>query len=381
MDPRITFTRASTATFTGQNGRIQSAAINAPRFDYNPTTLAPLGLLIEEQRANLLPRSEEFDNAAWGKSGAATITANTAVSPDGTVNADLLNGTSPSDYVSQVPSYTSGILYTHSCFVKAGVGSVVTLRGSGAVFGSEILVNYNLLTGVATVAGGSPSGFNAINVGNGWWRCWFQATASATASAQFQIRPSTGSILLYGAQLEVGAFPTSYIPTVASQVTRAADVAVMTGTNFSDWYNATEGTFFVNGLTNRPYSGSTGGQFLSPAANAANRMWIAQGTTTNFVNVNGQSSGSTQWDFSVGGAPVANQQTRAALAYATNNIAASANGSAVGTDTSAVIPTVTQLTIGIGVTLSAASTINGHIRQIVYYPRRLSNSELQGLTS
>ena len=83
----ITFTRSTTATFVGSNGLIQSAAINAPRFDFDPVTLAPLGFLIEEQRVNLLLYSAEFDNAAWAKTN-TTITANATTSPDGTANAD-----------------------------------------------------------------------------------------------------------------------------------------------------------------------------------------------------------------------------------------------------------------------------------------------------
>lgn len=185
LDRRITFSRTTNATLVDATGKL---------------TYAP---------NNLVTNSEAFENAAWTKAGAATIGANVIAAPNGTFTADILNGSSPSDYVAQSPSYLAGSSYTHSCYVKAGAGGVVTLRGSTAVFGVEILVNYNLSTGVATVASGSPSTFGAIDTGNGWWRCWFSATASATASAQFQIRPSTGSIYLWGAQLEQVTYQTA----------------------------------------------------------------------------------------------------------------------------------------------------------------------------
>jgi hypothetical protein len=395
LDSRVTFTRSTTATFTGSNGLIQSAAINAPRFTYDPTTLESLGLLIEEQRTNLVTYSEQFDNAAWTKSN-ATITANATTAPDGALTGDTLveNTATSTHQISQSISFTSGTSYSYTVFAKSdGTNRRLAIFTAAAAFGTGANDSFDLSTG--TVAVNQSGGASIVNVGNGWYRCRTTRTATATVSSTFVLRlvnPSAADILSYtgdgtsgvfiwGAQLEAAAFSTSYIPTVASQVTRAADLASMTGTNFNSWYNATEGTFFVDGSTNRPYSASVGGQFLSPAADSSNRMWIAQGTTTNFVSVNGQSGGSGQWDFTVGGAPTSNQQTRAALAYAINNIAASANGSAVATDTSATIPSVTQLTIGIGVTLSAGSTINGTINKIVYYPRRLTNGELQAITS
>jgi hypothetical protein len=86
LDPRVTFTRSTTATFVGSNGLIQTAAINAPRFDYNPVTLAPNGLLIEEQRVNSLLYSDQFQQATWSKVG--VVTANATTAPDGTTTAD-----------------------------------------------------------------------------------------------------------------------------------------------------------------------------------------------------------------------------------------------------------------------------------------------------
>jgi hypothetical protein len=370
----ITFTRASTATYFDSAGVLQSAAIDAPRLDYNPSTLAAQGLLIEESRQNLLTYSAEFDNAAWSKSGAATITSNALTSPAGTTTADLLNGSSPADYISQAPSYTSGTAYTHSCFVKAGAGNVVTLRGTAAAFGTEILVDYNLSTGVATVSGGSPSAFGAINTGNGWWRCWFAATASATASGQFQIRPSTASIYLWGAQLEAGAFPTSYIPTTTAALTRAADVASVN--TLSPWFNASAGTIYAE------YQRFYVGAFYFPRV-----VSFATGGSNNDLIEFAYSTPNDQFAIVAAGAaqgPVilANGGTalnKIAGAYALNDAAASLNGAAVVTDNTSLVPTVSQMNIGNR--QDGLRPFSGYLRRITYYPRRLANADLQTITA
>jgi hypothetical protein len=187
----------------------------------------------------------------------------------------------------------------------------------------------------------------------------------------------TSSLILWGAQLEAGAFATSYIPTVASQVTRAGDLAVMTGTNFSSWYNATEGTFYA--------------QFTPAASNfgANKNIFVASdGTTNNFIGLRYASSGSqptmaattsavVQANVATG-AMVAGTNYKLAGAYKANDFAASRNAGTVGTDTSGTIPTVTQAAIG---ALASVGIGTQHIQRLVYYPRRLSNAELQGLTS
>jgi hypothetical protein len=399
LDPRVTFTRASTGTYFDQLGVMRTAASGVARFEHNPITFESLGLEIEEQRTNLVTYSDDFANAAWTKTE-GTITANTVVSPDGTLNGDkFIESTTASSVHVLISAAATGVLsttYVASFYIKSAERTrarvVMTFGGSNGVYADADLSAGTV--GAATALNTATAGVSTItSVGNGWFRVTVSGSSSASTSITTRVeildasgnRSYTGNgssgIFIWGAQLEAGAFPTSYIQTVASQVTRAADAASMTGTNFSSWYNQAQGTFFVDGSTNRPYSASVGGQFLSPAADSSNRMWIAQGNTTNFVQVNGQSGGSGQWDFFVGSAPVANQQTRAALAYSINDIAASGNGSAVGTDTSATIPSVTQLTIGVGVTLSAGSTINGTIRKIAYYPLRVTNANLQALTS
>ena len=387
LDPRITFTRATTATFTGSDGLIQTAAINAPRFDYSPTTLAPLGLLIEEQRTNLLTYSEQFDNAAWTKTN-STVTANTIVAPDGTLTGDkhipdsgaTIGAGATATRVYQSPSLTSGTAYTLSIYAKAGEYDELEL----AVITSPIVSATFSLT-LGTVVSGTGTTITAV--GNGWYRCTLTFTATSTGA--IQIRWSSGSstvstgdgysgIYIWGAQLEAGAFPTSYIPTVASQVTRSADVAVMTGTNFSDWYNATEGTLYAEAARNGFVAFSTISSISDGTAN--NGIFMSSGSAppeTIRLNVNVAGVQQALLNF---GSVSAGVFYKTAGAYKTNDFAGSMNGASVLTDTSGTIPLVDRLTIGCGATASSQFA-NGTIRKIAYYPVRIQNAQLQGLTS
>ena len=389
LDPRITFTRSTTATFTGSNGQLQTAAINAPRFGYDPVTLAPLGLLIEEQRTNMLTFSEQFDNAAWNKSS-ITVTSNNAVAPDGSNTAETLTDSLDASLTVHAMlqtngTFVSGTSYTASFYAKQGtlVGCLILFPSTA--FTSNITARFRLDTGTVAF---TDAGVTAVitPVGNGWYRCSATATATSSATAPLQFRTATsaesfyqgagnGTIQAWGAQLEAGAFPTSYIPTVASQVTRAADVAVMTGTNFSSWYNAAEGTLF--------------GQFL--LGSNANRviMQFTDGTNNNTINMRYASNTQPQLQVSSGGVIQAelfgaNASTNIvynrAASVGANDFREYVNGAVSGTpDTSGVMPVLTQMNIG--ATRDGFNFLCGHIRRVAYYPRRLSNAELQSLTT
>ena len=391
MDPRITFTRSTTATFTGSNGLIQTAAINAPRFDYDPVTLAPLGLLIEEQRTNLVTYSEQFDNVVWTKTN-ATITANTIAAPDGALTGDkLVEDTSNSIHLcTQSVTLAASTVYARTLYVKAAERSGIELQADPTLYGgTPQRVQFNLTTQVVTVASGTATG-SMQSVGNGWFRLTviYPAT-SGSGSNGFQTRLLDGSgnnsytgdgysgINIWGAQLEAGAFPTSYIPTVASQVTRAADVAAMTGTNFSSWYNQSEGTLFGEfsvppSLTNFPNT-------IGAASDGTTLNQIAAYAHTTGLYVNIRTGGVVQGDPGVLGSPVIAANAKFAHAYQVNNCVSAWNGVSGTPDTSVTLPTVNQFRIG----TNGASTgpLNSHIRKIAYYPRRLSNTELQGITS
>jgi hypothetical protein len=213
--------------------------LNIPRIDY--TNGSCPSLLVEPQRSNLFLSSQQFDDANWVKAG-GTITANVAISPDGTQNADLFNNAN----IYQQRTQANNTTYCFSVYVKKNTASNIVIgyidNVVGFVGGD---ITYTYLTNTITVsqsANGSVSG-QAIDVGNGWIRLILKYTTIATVTFNYQLIASNGSYV-YGAQLEVGSYATSLIPTQASSVTRNADVISKTG--ISSLIGQTEGTIFCD---------------------------------------------------------------------------------------------------------------------------------------
>lgn len=395
LDPRITFTRASTATYFDYAGVLRTAQNNIARFDYNPSTLAPRGLLIEEQRTNLATYSQEPSNAAWNKTR-ASITADTIIAPDGTLTGDKLveDTTASNTHRTSIAavSIVSGSSYTWSIYLKAGerTFAFVALHtgSSGNAFTTLPSFYVNLLTGEITDASATVTASSAVNVGNGWFRVSISATATSTTTNNPAIFLATASgtnsytgdgtsgIYIWGAQLEAGAFPTSYIPTTTTALTRSADVASMTGTNFSSWFNAVEGTIVFQSQTAQ---GSNAYPYSLFGTDTQNRIF------SNYTTTQRMQSG-----VRVGGVFVAAENSandtaplntfgKGAVAYKANDFGFSWNGAAALTDTSLSLPTVVKLDIGNNGGL-ATNFLNGYIQRIAYYPTRLADAQLQALT-
>jgi len=379
----ISFARNSTGTYIGEDGLIKTAAANEARFDHNPTTRESLGLLIEEERTNLLTYSEQFDNAGWPKFG-ATITANATTAPDGTTTADKFASTSGAAliYVQQANyALSNGERYTRSVFAKASEISSFTLQIGNTSTGTA-LVQVNLSTGTAT------NGAVVTTLPNGWFRISYSYIQSGTLSDFYFTLPantiSGNGIFIWGAQLEAGSFPTSYIPTTSSQVTRAADVASITGANFSSWYNQTEGTVFASG----DFVNAGAGSFSRPVALAGANVGIDEISLYTRISVgagDGSIFGAVTVNSSLEGdlsAPIGQPNLSggygSAIAYKANDFGLSSNGLAPTVDTSGTLPTITQLIIMGNVRFQ--NRLSGHIRRLTYWPARLPNTTLQSLT-
>jgi hypothetical protein len=364
-----------------------ASAYYGPRFDYNPVTLAPRGLLIEEQRVNLLLRSEEFDNAGWIKS-LVSATANVTTSPDGTTNADRItaDGSSNPHTVQQNVTYTAAA-HTLTAYAKRDTNNFVQLRfGASAIAGGTGFANFDLNDGTVGTIGAGLSAASITPAGNGWYRCTITGTtlvaasnlgfyivASATAPSA-EVNSLATSVFLYGAQLEVGSFPTSYIPTVASTVTRAADSVTMTGTNFSSWYNTSEGTIVASADSVRPAATSPATRVFQFDDGTVNNN-IRSGSTATLQVVD---AGVTQANITATPAiTFGGTVFKFASAYKLNDFASVTTG-AVATDTSGTVPTVTQLSLG---GPSTSGVLNGHIRTFTFYPSRLTNAQMQALAS
>jgi hypothetical protein len=305
----ITFTRASNATFFDSNGLIQTATTDVPRFDHNPATGESLGLLVEEQRVNLLLNSETL----------ATQSATVAAA------AHTLS------------------FYGTGSVVLSGAHSA-TVNGTGAY----------------------PT----------------RTTLTFTPSAGSLTLTVTGTVQY--ANLEAGAFATSWIPTTGSTATRSADVASITGANFSGWYRQDEGTMFVSGdfvkagpSTFSRMVGLAGANTGIDEISVYTRIGIGGGDGAIFGAVTVNSS--LEGDLSAPtGFPDFSGGYRSAIAYKANDFGLSSNGLAPTVDTSGTLPTITQLVI-MGI-VRFQRRHNGHIRRITYWPRRLANTTLQTVT-
>jgi hypothetical protein len=173
----------------------------------------------------------------------------------------------------------------------------------------------------------------------------------------------------------MAAFASSYIPTVASQVTRNADAVSMTGSNFTSWYRPDEGALYAEFSTASP--SSTSGVFVANDNTGANRVELRNESSVS--RLTSVQSSVSQANIFAGAIPAVGAFSKLAGAYKLDNFAASANGANAGIDSSGTVPTVTQARIG--AVDGGSNFLNGHIRKVSYYPQRISNAALQALTS
>jgi len=394
----ITFTRASTGTFFDSAGVLQSAAIDAPRFDYNPSTLAAQGLLIEESRANLLSYSEDFGNAAWTKSG-ATVSTDTTTAPTGTTIADsLIENTSTGQHrvFRTVSGTTNTNPYTLSVFAKANTRTRIYLGiAEGTTFVRQGNAIFDLSAGTVVFAGGGSGGATGGSatitaVGNGWYRCTYTLTLGGTDTTVFSDinLVSTGTTInytgdgasnlyLWGAQLEAGAFPTSYIPTTTTALTRSADVASVN--TLSPWYNASASTLYTEFTTPVPTSVTASAVVAGfDDGTANNRFSNFYTSNTGAIAANQIVAGTPSFTISGASGLTLSSVQKAATAFAAGSYAISANGVPPVADSFASAPpTVNTMRIGLR---PSGTQANMYIRRIVYYPRRLTDLELRQIT-
>ena len=384
LDPRITFTRASIGTFTGSNGLIQTAAAGVPRFDYDPVTRAAKGFLVEEQRTNLLINSGDLSSVAT--TGTVIRTPNQLTAPDGTLTGSIFTGNNVPAIATQSATATASTM-TFSCYVKVGVQSS---RSTYQFLMRNSTTALNFTTGTFSVLDGSitGSGWSSTYVGNAWYRLTYTNSVSQIINVGDLLTCYFGAIGgityttadswgVWGGQLEAGAFATSYIPTVATQVTRSEDFARMT--NVSPWYNAAQGTLFYEMTFDASYNYPVTPTFYQAASANGNIIGVYSNIATQFVGlirsgaVNQASMGVTATV--LGGHKVA-------IAYSAGSAAAVVDNLAVVTGTPATLPTIDTLGIaGLQSGYTQVGNAVGHIRRITYYPIRVSNAQLQALTS
>lgn len=346
LDPRVTFTRASTGTYIGADGLVKYALADQARFDHNPVTGESLGLLIEESRTNLLNYSEDISNGIWAKQNGPTLAYNVSQAPDGSSNADSITITDNNQYLFQ--GYGGTGTFTFSAWVKVANGT-----------GQFYLSSYNGANGTQ----------NAIFTATTQWQR-FTLTATVTASTGwYPCIPINlnQTFYIWGIQLEAGDFATSYIPTSTSAVTRASDSASVSGTNFTDPYNPTEGTYIVN--YKRDYRGSS---VQYPGLLYSHSLLVFGTGDVEGELIKNQNA---VVQLSVGIAS-ATEFKKMGIVYNQTSYGGCLGGGPVVTGSGGFHPSLdTSISFGV------IQGITAHrIKSLTYYPERLTNAQLQALT-
>ena len=364
---------------------IVKAANNEPRFDHTSAGVCR-GLLIEEGRTNLLLQSENFASSSWN-AGLVTRTSDQIAAPNGASTADLITSIAGNfgGKLAQVISFAA-TTYTASVFVKKGnwryIGiTLADISNSGRV------ASFDFDTETVSANGVPNANIGFQKLSSGWYRIFLTLpTTAVTGSFDIWMTTSTGAVVgpigsgqtvyTWGAQLEAGSFPTSYIPTTTGTLARSADVCSITGGNFNNFYNQSEGTVvavvseFRRGVHYLPIvrfaiSSNVGGNRFQIGTNGNK---TGDSSPIEFI---GLKAGVTQYQsFATSPTP----ESRAALAYKTDDIRGALNGilSAADSPPSEILAGANLMTIG---------TLGLHIESIRYYRKRLSNEKLQALTA
>ena len=401
LDPRIDVSRTTTATYVESNGLIESVNTDEPRFDHDPVTGECLGLLIEQSRDNICFYGTTIQNFSIRNGG--TLTANAVTAPDGTTTATRVqaNGSVVGFYDDGTgTTYTSGKTYTFSCFFKAnGTDEVVILlygaNWTGADGVSNVVGKFDLTNGTTidqdtdgNTTTRNPSGGAKIeSYPNDWYRCSITETCSSTHTQIHQHIRSTGDngdIYAWGYQIEECSYASSLIITTTnSTVSRTKEVAKIDGTNFSDFYNPSESSIYVRFNIKGPF-----------LTNGYNKLYeISDGTTDNRYQTLLQGENSSIYEsFLIAGSNNLNfnastitfgsfHEVVAGFGTSYKRYAYDASGILdTNTDTSIGISTFSPTQLKIGSQESPNNRyLNGYLSQLVYYPTKLTDDQLQNL--
>ena len=327
-------------------------------------------ILVEPSATNLVPYSEDFSNSDWDNNG--SILQNEAISPDGTQNADLFYSTSTANgrRALEIKTIASGQYYTASVFAKAKNKDFIYFTDIDNQVNS---VWFDIKSGTFS----TPVEGEALieDYGNGWFRCSLTTQSSGVnGHCYIGVSDSSGSTLfttngtdgvyIWGAQVEAGSVATSYIPTSggnAAARTRAADDLVISGSDFSDFYNQSEGTMYVEST---PFQ-ETGYIWSINDGSYSNRiysMFDSSVRTRHYVRVGG-----TFYFENIASPSALGEISRNAFSFKTNNAISSVDGTSSPPDSSVTLPSgLNRLTIG--QTAVSDFTLNGHIKRLIYWP-------------
>ena len=363
----MTFSRGGEATRVREDGLIENVLSNTPRLNWLNSNCP--SLLLEPQRTNLQVYSEEFDNVAWIKSR-TTITANDTISPNGELTADKITGDGTgTSYVYDEISLTNGNTYTISIFVKP----IINISSFAInVFGGVGTAPFDLINKTIGTLTGDFTSAKIEDYGNGWLRCSAVMTLSSSTGVKnigYGLFDFNGDqFYLWGAQVEEGDYPTSYIKTEDGIATRNQDFCTDGGD--ADLFNITEGSFFVDVL---PYN-----------AGLVSTISLSNNSTSQRILIQFQSNGTQVRLFSSGSVDnyqtiTFNQRNKILVTFKLNEYKFYINGALVSTDTSATVPTGLDR-VNFSNSTANSDFFQGEVNDTRVYDRVLTEAEAIKLT-
>jgi hypothetical protein len=369
-DSPLIYSRIGAGTRIGSTGLVESSAADAFRIQHDPITLERLGLLVEEQRTNVLTFSENTNSGFLGLR--AIISSDVIAAPTGTVTADKIvedSTASASHYLYRYPAITTNTTYTYSVFLKSAERSYALIGFNNSIEGNGVRVGVDLNAGTIgapfVIGSGSGAAASIQSVGNGWYRvvlsgivdttstlglCTiYLATSILTSGTPSYTGNGTSGLYAWGAHLEAGALPLSYIPTTTAQATRGDDI--LTYDSFSRPIGTIYAEFRNPGIGTR-------GIFSANDNTANNRIELSTSGTSMFLTV--VSGGTTQASINAG-TFTANALTKVAARIVAGGFAVSLNGAAEVVVNTGTVPTINRLQIG---RTQAGDYLNGTLARL-----------------
>ena len=378
----FSFSRASSATVVNQSGLIETVGSGEPRIDFLDNNKG--ALLLEPQRLNYVAQSETF-TGYWGLQGASLIADNNVKNPTGNTFSNILNSTSTGTFKSINKSESSAWdskTLTMSCFAKKKTNDFIYFHNIGSVSGSPS-VYFNISSGTLGSVGSAWSNAKIENYGNGWYRCSATITFGTNTNYLY-IANSDGNnnnsstigsqTYLWGTQVEEGSYPTSYIPTSGSAVTRVLDTCY--NDKLANVIGQTEGTFYLETVPLNSLTSYTE-RVIQFESSGSGFMTIQRYSNDNITFYG--TNGSNNWSIQGTGLFVGGQTIKIAGAYKDNDITLYVNGVQIGTNTTANAPQTEKLRFANNP--SGSLGYLGSHKDVKLYNTRLSNSELAALTS
>ena len=388
LDPRITYQRTGPASFTDELGKVVLVNGNTPRFDHDPLTKECKGLLIEQSRTNYVKNSLGL-GSGWVAGAGSFAIDNSITNPDGSVGAYHHTGAELyHENIDLSSASTNTVIVSLWMKERSGQSGVMDIQIYQQITGSVVVIgafSFDPATAVISTPGSNFSNGTVEEYPNGWYRISAKVTTSSgnfSSSTRYDIQGAEHYV--WGFQMEVGEFLTSFIPTNGRAATRGTENVKIDGDDFTDFYNPIESTVACE------FDSSN---WITYNYNAYERIWsINNGSESDLIEMFKENTVSDAIRYRVRDGNVnvlgafnisygTNTTPKMAFAVKLNDAAAAVDGTISGTTDNVIpMPTVDRLILG-NDNDNNQNSLNGYIRRFMYYPVKLPDSQVVTLTS